>query len=562
MESPELPIGMNGIHANIARSGLHRDEKGPYDHIWELVGYLPRRKAVVDQLVQTYFEELNTVHDCVDEATFRASYDAFWNRKWGDDDLTAVDLRWLSLLFMMLAFSVLLNSSLDATIEAQRDSEKTSVQFFWACRKAIVLAPTFTGESPDLVRAGILVSRYLMYFGRKTESWLTSSFAIRMAQAQGMHIDGENWGFPVKVLESRRRLWCKLYSLDRSISLAVGRPYTIHGKHCTEMNMRNIWVDDMTSEEAESATEQPLTEPTPTLYYRFQQQLSGILGDIHDECYGLTPVTTSYSAYEKVLKLDAVLMEWGSSLPDYFRLENPDASMDEGNNLLYWQRMYLHSAYHFARITLHRTYMLLESITDRFQYSRDACISSACADLKLKLGFRYRSMADRIKAGGAMHNLFNSALVLGIFAVRDPLSQRTGAILEDLAAYCEKQRADLWVNEFALIEVKVIELCVATAKKLRRDNGNGNSVERRTGYVASQATEPDMEIPRTQLGGPRLPNGVMLSSVIPDDSGAEWDPSAAGENWLENWFGPTRNFSEPMDYQFWEDLVGSMESRQ
>ncbi|OAA81941.1 hypothetical protein LEL_01486 [Akanthomyces lecanii RCEF 1005] len=136
---------MNGIHANIARSGLHRDEKGPYDHIWELVGYLPRRKAMVDQLVRKYFDELNVVHDCVEETTFRASYDSFWNRKWGDDDLTSVDLRWLSLLFMVLAFAVLLNSSLEATIEAQRDSEKASVQFFWACRKAIVLAPTFTG---------------------------------------------------------------------------------------------------------------------------------------------------------------------------------------------------------------------------------------------------------------------------------------------------------------------------------------------------------------------------------------------------------------------------------
>ncbi|KAJ4164043.1 hypothetical protein LMH87_005734 [Akanthomyces muscarius] len=471
---------------------------------------------MVDQLVRKYFDELNVVHDCVEETTFRASYDSFWNRKWGDDDLTSVDLRWLSLLFMVLAFAVLLNSSLEATIEAQRDSEKASVQFFWACRKAIVLAPTFTGESPDLVRAGIL--------------------------AQGMHIDGETWGFPAKVLESRRRLWCKF-------------------KHCTEMNMRNIWVDDMTSEEAESATEQALTEPTPTLYYKYQQQLSGILGDIHDECYGLSPVNTSYSAYEKVLKLDSVLTEWASALPSYFQLENPDSSMDHERYFLYWQRMYLHSAYHFARITLHRTYMLLESITDRFQYSRDACISSACADLKLKLEFRYKTMADRLKAGGAMHNLFNSALVLGIIAVRDPMSSRTGAILEDLAAYCEKQRADTWVNEFVLIEVKVIELCISTAKKLRRDNG---SAERRTGYAPPQATESNVEMSRTQPGGPRFQNGLVTQgrSAMADDPSAEWDASLAGESWLENWFGPARNFSEPIDYQFWEDLVGTMEARQ
>lgn len=556
MESPDLPVGMNGIHANATRSGLHRDEKGPYDHIWELVGYLPRRKAVVDQLVQIYFVELNSVHDCVDEATFRASYAAFWNRKWGDDDLTAVDLRWLSLLFMVLAFAVLLNSSLNATMEAQRDSEKTSIQFFWACRKAIVLAPTFTGESPDLVRAGILVSRYLMYFGRKTESWLTSSFAIRMAQAQGMHIDGESWGFPAKVLESRRRLWCKLYSLDRSISLAVGRPYTIHSKHCTQMNMRNIWVDNVTSEEAESALELPIEEPTPTLYYRYQQQLSGILGDIHDECYGLTPVTTSYNAYEKVLNLDRILVEWAGALPGCFRLEHPDVSMDADKSFIYWQRMYLHSGYHFARITLHRTYMLLESITDRFQYSRDACISSACADLKLKLGFRYRNMADRLKAGGAMHNLFNSALVLGIIAVRDPMSNRTSAILEDLTAYCEKQRGDIWVNEFVLIEVKVIELCISTAKKLRRDNGTS---ERRSGFTGPQAAEADADAARSQQGGTRGSHGfVVQEPAISEGASALWD-TAGGENWLENWFGPTRSFSEPIDYQFWEDLVGQMQ---
>lgn len=75
--------------------------------------------------------------------------------------MTAVDLRWLALLFMMLAFAELLDCPVDASTEVQRNSEETSMQYFWAARKAIVLAPTFSGESPDLVRSGILVSRYL-----------------------------------------------------------------------------------------------------------------------------------------------------------------------------------------------------------------------------------------------------------------------------------------------------------------------------------------------------------------------------------------------------------------
>lgn len=58
----------------------------------------------------------------------------------------------------------------------------------WAARRAIVIAPSFYGESTDIVRAGLLVTRYLLYTRRVSESWLTIGFASRMAQAQGMHV--------------------------------------------------------------------------------------------------------------------------------------------------------------------------------------------------------------------------------------------------------------------------------------------------------------------------------------------------------------------------------------
>lgn len=150
VESPDLPVGMNGIHASNARRGpqhqAHRSEKGPYSHIWELVGYLPRRRAIVDHLIRRFLDELNPVYDSVHEETFMNNYEAFWNRRWGDDDLTSVDLRWLSLLFVVLAFAELLDCPQDASLDTQRDREETSVHYFWASRKAIVIAPTFSGE--------------------------------------------------------------------------------------------------------------------------------------------------------------------------------------------------------------------------------------------------------------------------------------------------------------------------------------------------------------------------------------------------------------------------------
>lgn len=529
VESPQLPVGMNGIRARRQQQGsyakAYRSEKGVYAHVWELVGYLPRQKPVVDNLLQKFLVELNPIYDSLHEDTFKVKYEAFWNRKWSDDDSTAIDLRWLALLFIVIAFGELVDSPTDASPEAQAGCEETSLRFYWASRTALTMAMTFSGESPDAIRAGILQSRYLIYSGRKTESWLTCGFSVRYAQAQGMHIDGERWRLPPKVLETRRRLWCVVYALDRFVSLALGRPAATTDKTCMEMTVRNIWIDDKPDDEAQFAVEQSESDPTRSVYYKYQQKLAIIVSRIHDECFGLIPLTASYSTYEKVLDLDRLLIGWAGLLPIYFRLDEPDVSLDSARPYLYWQRMYLHSAFHFARVTLHRTYVLLESITDHFRYSRDACIDSACADLKLKLGLRNLTMADRLRAGAAMHNLFSSALVLGIIAVRDPGSPRTSGILQDLTAYCEKQNLDSWANEFVLAEVKVVELCIASARKSRQDAGLS---DKRAPTVVQALGIPQPINPLGDQSSQEASNNAR-SLEIDDD-------------WLENWFGPSRSF--------------------
>ncbi|OAQ96387.1 hypothetical protein LLEC1_01856 [Akanthomyces lecanii] len=141
-------------------------------------------------------------------------------------------------------------------------------------------------------------------------------------------------------------------------------------------------------------------------------------------------------------------------------------------------------------------------------------------------------MADRLKAGGAMHNLFNSALAPGIIAMRDSMSSRTGVILEDLAAYCEKRKANTWMSERMTAARKDAWLRSTTATE---------------SDVQDAARKPPIP-KRTRDTGP---------IALADEPSAEWDASVPGENWLENWFKPTRNFSEPIDYRLWEDFSGN-----
>ncbi|KAI8309255.1 hypothetical protein K4K61_001948 [Colletotrichum sp. SAR11_59] len=544
--APELSSGLSQ-KAQASSTHSFRDEGGPFSQIWELLGLLPRRKTTVDRLTDCFLNELNWAIDAVQPTSFKAKYENFWSRKFGFDDFATIDLRWLALLFIVMAYGVLLDCPKPRNKEVQREVHETSQRFYWAARRAIVIAPTFYGESTDLVRAGVLVTRYLIYTRRVPESWLTTSFAMRMAQAQGMHIDGERWRLPRKETETRRRLWSNLYMLDKTIALALGRPFAIVDQQCMVKPASNVWLDDFNDEEAANVTEAPLSEPTPSVFSRLAHELAVVVGKIQERCFGLFTVS-----YETVLTLDKEIETWRGRLPPYFELDDPDTSKDERLPFLPWQRLHLHSMYHFARVTLHRPFLLRQSITNRYKHSHDVCIASACADLGMGLKMFSQPLNDRLKWSLGPHNLFNSALVLGIIAVRDPHSRRSQAILEDLAAYCEMQRNDVWLNEFALAEVKIVELCVKKARQSQPPAPNP---------MVPLALASPPERPTTSAG----PQSVMATQPQLPVESPDFDPLLVGlglpystSSAQMTWDDPGFFLPESGDLSQWEHVINTI----
>ncbi|KAF6820049.1 transcriptional regulatory protein C1F7.11c 2 [Colletotrichum plurivorum] len=549
--APELSSGLVR-QAQASSTHSFRDEGGPFSQIWELLGLLPRKKSTVDRLTDCFLNELNWAIDAVQPTSFKAKYETFWSRKFGFDDFATIDLRWLALLFIVMAYGVLLDCPKPRNKEVQREVHETSQRFYWAARRAIVIAPTFYGESTDLVRAGVLVTRYLIYTRRVPESWLTTSFAMRMAQAQGMHIDGERWRLPRKETETRRRLWSNLYMLDKTIALALGRPFAIVDQQCLVKQATNVWLDDLNDEEAAAVHEAPLSEPTPSVFSRLAHELAVVVGKIQERCFGLFTVS-----YETVLALDSEIETWRGRLPPYFELDAPDTSKDERLPFLPWQRLHLHSMYHFARVTLHRPFLLRQSITNRYRHSHDACVASACADLDMGLRMFGQPLGDRLKWSLGPHNLFNSALVLGIIAVRDPHSRRSLAILEDLAAYCEMQRNDVWLNEFALAEVKIVELCVKKARQSQPQQPQPAPAPVVPLALASPAERPV----QSSVGQP----GVMSTQPQMPVESPDFDPLLVGlglpystSSAQMTWDDPGFFLPESGDLSQWEHVINSI----
>ncbi|CAK7204214.1 hypothetical protein SEUCBS139899_006968 [Sporothrix eucalyptigena] len=624
--APYVQPGANmSLRSSIARP--FRDEGGPFSQLWDLLGMLPRQRATVDRLVEQFLANVSVTIDAVHPASFRREYERFYSRRAGFDDVTTVDIRWLALLFIVLAIGTYLDCPAGAPPEVQREYEDASMSFFWASRRAIVIAPSFYGESTDLVRAGILVTRYCLFSQRITEGWLTVGFAARLAIAQGVHIDGTHWKLPRRVTEARRRLWCHLYLLDRMISLALGRPYGILDNLSLTQEPENVFLDDMSHEEANAARAEPLaTRPTLSVLAIFSCRLARIIGRIQEQTFGLRA-----ASYREVMRLDAQLLAWKQALPAYLAIEDPDRSLDAGRPFLTWHRLYLHTAFHFSRITLHRPYAWRISVTDQHRYSREVCFASACADLKTRLDHDVAgdSSGGRNGRGPADHyvwclgapQLFNSAIVLGLLAIQEhprPFPRAGGSdtnyrvdvhpVVNDLQAFCDKERNEIWVNDFRLAEVKVAELCI---ERLRRRAGltteTGQQQQQQDevssrdepqrddpqdDYQPPQPTtqaplQPTTQIPsqppvsqlpvginpglNAGLGG--FPTGGTPASawqpLLQDVSLSPWDPNAA---WLgtdfrlrasgEPPFSEAFSFPGPTDLVTWQDMIDAIDSQQ
>ena len=562
------PGASTSIRSSMARP--FRDEAGPFSQLWDLLGMLPRKRATVDRLVDRFLRDVSSPVDAVHPPSFRNEYERFYGRKAGLDDVTTVDIRWLALLFIVLAIGTYLDCPRDARPEVQREYEESSLSFFWASRRAIVIAPSFYGESTDLVRAGILVTRYCLFSQRITESWLTVGFAARIAMAQGFHIDGTHWKLPRRVTEARRRLWCHLYLLDRMISLALGRPYCILDNLSATREPENVLLDDLTDDDASRCRAGSIaTDPTPSVLAIFSYRLAKVIGRIQEQTFGLHA-----ASYRQVMRLDAQLIAWKKSLPPYFGMDAPDLSLDQTHPFLKWHRVYLHTAFHFACITLHRPYIWRISVTDQHRYSREVCFASACADLKTRLEHDDNcEPADHYTWCLGAPQLFNSAIVLGLLAIQEqpPFPRDVRPVINDLQSFCDKERNEIWANDFRLAEVKVVELCIDRLKRRAggwqqqpREEQQGNRQDEAVQYnpVAQPGTSSH-GLSAMSGGAPQQ----SWQSLLQDNSTAPWDMNDA-------WFGsvsdggmsmrPGEGFSEafsfpgPTDLGTWEDMIDAI----
>ncbi|KAF8974514.1 fungal-specific transcription factor domain-containing protein [Flammula alnicola] len=424
--------------------------------ISELLQELPPLR-VSEVLIDYYFSSINWTRYPVSAQDFRMAYSSICACGNGVAAASPHDVRFLPLLFVVLAISVRLAP--EHIAGDARTRRVTSLRYYWSSRRSLLIAAAIQPDSLDIVLTRLLSARFLTFDRRITECWSQLGAAVRTAQALGLHRDGSAMqGMSPGTIEYRRRIWSYLYHADRSYALVLGRPNSIQDDYTSTLPPSNTDAEPQASQPVEVF---PLSRPTPMTFVILRHQLAEIIGRMVHHFQQVR----EKSHYAEVVALDDDLLKFINNLPPHYSLQ-PDSSLDHTCNYIPVHRFLLVTEILFVRISLHRPYMLRRLNSDRYARSRNACFESAIMDFEVRQAFRETMPKETRDSLSNAYREFQTAMISGIYFVLEPNGPHSHAMHDILDGFMKDHEFMREMDETTRRELKTIEFLKSKASQV------------------------------------------------------------------------------------------------
>ncbi|CZR53606.1 related to CUTINASE TRANSCRIPTION FACTOR 1 BETA [Phialocephala subalpina] len=238
-------------------------------------------------------------------------------------------------------------------------SETPAATLFYQRAKALHDAD-YEKDRVAVVQSLILMGWYWEEPSAVTKSvFYWNALASSIAQGFGMHRSAKNSRLSNTDQRLWKRIWWTLFTRDRSIALALGRPIQIH---LEDSDVDIINVDDFIDEDGSD------TNWKHVLFFLEYVKLCRIMDDILLQHYS----TSSKDRHPDAMALtrcDMALAEWLENCPQDLRWDPM--------NYDFWSA-YLHCVYQTTSCTLHRAYLPSSlSLSTRTSYSHSPAFESA-----------------------------------------------------------------------------------------------------------------------------------------------------------------------------------------
>ncbi|PLW13125.1 hypothetical protein PCANC_16228 [Puccinia coronata f. sp. avenae] len=258
----------------------------------QLKAYLPERHEA-ERLGNVYCSYVSHLYELLTRTEFGTLLDEMY-----DDHRNEICIGRLALLYSIFSLGVLFDPSVQALHPDARkwhDTAETCLRSTdYLCNPSLAIVQTI-----HMMGTYIMNSRA---DGAET-FWPVLGTAMRLCQSMGLHRDGSNWGLHSSELESRRRTFHEILSLDRSQSLVLGRPYAISDKHFDTSTPRDI--------------EHPRSHETNVDFHIAKWRFSSYIGRVVDDAFSVSPPSLAV-----VNRLDEELRQFDRALSPTLKCPN------------------------------------------------------------------------------------------------------------------------------------------------------------------------------------------------------------------------------------------------
>jgi hypothetical protein len=347
-------------------------------------------KEYIQNLVATYFHEVNYQYYPLDEGIFRDHLQQWFDLSFStlnDGPLgLSEDLRFLpALLFQMLALALQYQpSNYDRSLDCLKYAAGMSLDNLASdySESGMAISSLLGKRHTALtaVQAGFLRTTYLKNCGMVPESWHSLSQTIRDAQEIGLHkrlmdrparaprLTAEEALEDLWAEQLRRRMWMTLKTWDIHMAIILGRPTTMDPRDAATI----LPIDAPTPKNRRAVAPSPRTEddiPTPLTSHLWSAKISTTLWDI----YNLERDDPHQRHIPRVERVHKMITEAALNCPPFLRVENPDTRFDSHPDC-YWLpyfRRKIQTDLAFAFMALHRPYIFTKAS------SRTAAVSAS-----------------------------------------------------------------------------------------------------------------------------------------------------------------------------------------
>ncbi|KAF9449897.1 hypothetical protein P691DRAFT_811456 [Macrolepiota fuliginosa MF-IS2] len=381
-------------------------------------------RDLADKLVEAYFARCHFLMPVIDKPSFLQKYHKLMDNT-HDSVLAQSETAFLSLVFAVFACAANLVQDPRLTISDRTDDGGMGMVYY---ERALTLQYiSHANIQTAHVQCFILMSSFLCSINCLPQAWILVGQAVRTGQDLGLHRSPRRLLVSSIEKETRRKIWWGVYTLDRMLALALGRPLGINDSDC-DVEMP-VDVDDENLPEYYSGA--PITKRQPSLMSGtiHMIKLYEIAGRLLRQVYALENCKENLEPEKKaelqttVESLDNELAKWCDDLPQGFKSQSEtDEQVSMGAVLC--------SHYYCIVTTLHRNFIPVRRDQLVTPKSTAKAVSSARSCIRLAPSMKHVVPPSHHLAF-FIQNLFSSAVILLLYAMHSTDTRAANQAMEE-----------------------------------------------------------------------------------------------------------------------------------